>query len=60
MNFTNLVRQHWAALRALLVLTVIVGLAYPVFIWLVVQIPGLRTRPTDRSSRSTESRWAAG
>jgi K+-transporting ATPase ATPase C chain len=42
MNFTNLVRQHWAALRALLVLTVIVGLAYPIFIWLVAQIPGLR------------------
>ena len=33
MNFSNLARQHWAALRALLVLTVIVGLAYPVFIW---------------------------
>lgn len=42
MNFTNLVRQHWAALRALLVLTVILGIAYPVFIWLVAQIPGLR------------------
>ena len=34
--------MHWAAFRALLVLTVIVGLAYPVFIWLVAQIPGLR------------------
>ncbi len=42
MNFSNLVRQHWAALRALLVLTVIVGIAYPIFIWLVAQIPGLR------------------
>ncbi len=30
MNFSNLVRQHWAALRALLVLTVILGIAYPV------------------------------
>src|SRR6185312_138343 len=38
----HLVRQHWAALRALLVLTVILGLAYPVLIWLVAQIPGLR------------------
>ncbi|MDT5249871.1 MAG: hypothetical protein QOJ28_2505, partial [Mycobacterium sp.] len=26
MNISNLVRQHWAALRALLVLTVITGL----------------------------------
>src|SRR6476469_2244839 len=42
MRISNLVRQHWAALRALLVLTVIFGLAYPVFIWLVAQIPGLR------------------
>jgi K+-transporting ATPase ATPase C chain len=44
MKFSSLARQHWAALRALLVLTVIVGLAYPVFIWLVAQIPGLRDK----------------
>jgi K+-transporting ATPase ATPase C chain len=44
MTITNLVRQHWAALRALLVLTVIVGIAYPVFIWLVAQLPGLRDK----------------
>lgn len=44
MKFSNLVRQHTAALRALLVLTVIVGLAYPVFIWLVAQIPGLHDK----------------
>lgn len=42
MNFANLLRQHAAALRALLVLTVILGIGYPVFIWLVAQIPGLR------------------
>ncbi len=42
MKFSSLLRQHWAALRLLLVLTVIVGIAYPVFIWLVAQIPGLR------------------
>lgn len=44
MNFSSLVRQHWAALRALLVLTVIVGLGYPLFIWLVGQIPGLHDK----------------
>jgi K+-transporting ATPase ATPase C chain len=44
MKLSNLVRQHWAALRALLVLTAIVGLAYPLFIWLVVQLPGLRDK----------------
>jgi K+-transporting ATPase ATPase C chain len=42
MKLSNFVRQHWAAFRALLVLTVITGLAYPLFIWLVAQIPGLR------------------
>jgi K+-transporting ATPase ATPase C chain len=42
MKFSNFVRQHTAALRALLVLTVIVGLAYPITIWLIAQLPGLR------------------
>ena len=42
MNFSHFVRQHWAAFRALLVLTVIVGFAYPAVIWLVAQLPGLR------------------
>jgi K+-transporting ATPase ATPase C chain len=41
MTFNTLVRQHWAALRALLVFTVILGIGYPVFIWLVAQLPGL-------------------
>jgi K+-transporting ATPase ATPase C chain len=41
MKFSDFVRQHWAAVRALLVLTVITGLAYPLFIWLVAQVPGL-------------------
>jgi K+-transporting ATPase ATPase C chain len=42
MTFSNFVRLHWAALRALLVLTVITGLAYPLFVWAVAQLPGLR------------------
>src|SRR3954465_4763763 len=44
MKSSNIVRQHWAALRALLVLTVILGLAYPAFIWLVAQLPGLHDK----------------
>ncbi len=44
MNFSTVIRQHWAALRALLVLTVIVGIGYPLFIWLVAQIPGLKDK----------------
>lgn len=42
MTLSNLVRQHLAALRALLVLTVLLGLAYPALIWLVAQLPGLQ------------------
>lgn len=42
MKFSTIARQHWAALRALLVLTAILGLGYPVFIWLVAQAPGFR------------------
>jgi K+-transporting ATPase ATPase C chain len=44
MSFTTLVRQHTAALRALLVLTVILGIGYPVLIWLVAQLPGLQDK----------------
>lgn len=36
--------MHWAAFRALLVLTVITGIGYPLFIWLVAQIPGLHDK----------------
>ncbi|MEE2852652.1 MAG: potassium-transporting ATPase subunit C [Actinomycetota bacterium] len=42
MSLSNFVRLHWAALRTLLVLTVVTGLAYPAFVWLVAQFPGLR------------------
>jgi K+-transporting ATPase ATPase C chain len=41
MNISNLIRQHWAALRALLVLTVITGLAYPLLVWGIGLLPGL-------------------
>jgi potassium-transporting ATPase KdpC subunit len=44
MNFNNLIRQHWAALRALLVLTVITGFLYPAVVWLVAMLPGLHAK----------------
>jgi K+-transporting ATPase ATPase C chain len=44
MNISNLVRQHWAALRALLVLTVITGLAYPLLVWAIGLLPGLNDK----------------
>jgi potassium-transporting ATPase KdpC subunit len=44
MNISNLIRQHWAALRALLVLTVITGFVYPLVVWGVALLPGLHAK----------------
>jgi K+-transporting ATPase ATPase C chain len=44
MKFSNLIRQHVAAVRALLVLTVITGLAYPLLVWAIAQAPGLQDK----------------
>lgn len=41
MQFSTWIRQHFAALRALLVLTVITGIVYPLAVFAVAQIPGL-------------------
>jgi K+-transporting ATPase ATPase C chain len=44
--FNNLpasVRQHLAAVRALVVLTVVTGLAYPLVILVIAQLPGLKS-----------------
>ncbi|CAM3402481.1 potassium-transporting ATPase subunit C [Mycobacterium intermedium] len=44
MKLGNMIRQHLAALRALLVFTVILGLGYPLLIWLLALIPGLHAK----------------
>ncbi|MEU1980904.1 potassium-transporting ATPase subunit C [Nocardia sp. NPDC019395] len=44
MRLSTWVRQHLAALRALLVLTVITGIVYPVAVFAVAQVPGLRDK----------------
>ena len=44
MNYSTIIRQHWAALRALLVLTVITGLAYPALVWAASQLPPLQDK----------------
>lgn len=41
MLLSNVIRQHWAALRALLLFTVVLGLAYPLLIWLIARAPAL-------------------
>ncbi|MEB3021264.1 potassium-transporting ATPase subunit C [[Mycobacterium] crassicus] len=60
MRLAGMMRSHWAALRALLVLTAVLGVGYPVFIWLVAQIPGLHGRAegslvTDAAGRPVAS-----
>jgi len=44
MKFSAIVRQHWAALRALVLFTVVLGIGYPLFIWAVAQLPGLNDK----------------
>ena len=44
MRLPSWLAQHLAALRALLVLTVVTGLAYPLVITAVAQLPGLKHR----------------
>lgn len=44
MRMSTWIRQHLAALRALLVLTAITGIGYPVAVFVVAQIPGLHDK----------------
>src|SRR5664279_1289205 len=41
-SFPTSVRQHLAALRALVVLTVVTGIAYPLVVLVIAQFPGLK------------------
>ena len=43
-SFLNSLRQHVAALRMLIIFTVILGVAYPLVVTLIAQIPGLKSR----------------
>ena len=44
MKISTIARQHWAALRALLLFTTILGLAYPLLVWVIAQLPGLDSK----------------
>lgn len=41
--FNASIRQYFAAIRALLVLTVVTGLAYPLVVVVIAQVPGLKS-----------------
>jgi K+-transporting ATPase ATPase C chain len=43
-NLGNTVRQYTAALRMLVVFTVVLGVLYPLVVWAIAQIPGLQHR----------------
>lgn len=44
MRNSGLLRQTWAGLKILIVLTVVTGIVYPFAVWAVAQVPGLHAR----------------
>jgi K+-transporting ATPase ATPase C chain len=50
------IRRHLAAVRALLVLTVVTGVIYPLAVWTAAQVPGLRDRAAGSLIRATGGR----
>jgi potassium-transporting ATPase KdpC subunit len=58
MRLPTWLRQHLAAARVLLVLTVLAGLVYPLLVTAVAQLPGLR-RPADGSLVRRDGRTVA-
>lgn len=51
MRLPTWIRRHVAALRALLVLTVITGVLYPVAVWAIAFLPGLHERADGSTIR---------
>ncbi|HEY4460787.1 MAG TPA: K(+)-transporting ATPase subunit C [Pseudonocardiaceae bacterium] len=41
MKFSGLLRQTWAGLRIMVVLTILLGIIYPLAVWGVSRVPGL-------------------
>ncbi|MGI5200781.1 potassium-transporting ATPase subunit C [Spirillospora sp. CA-108201] len=58
MPYPTWVRQHVAALRALLVLTAVCGVAYPLAVFAVAQIPGLKSRADGSVVKTADGRTA--
>jgi K+-transporting ATPase ATPase C chain len=56
MRLPSWLRRHLAALRALLVLTVILGIAYPVTVWAVAFIPGLHHKAQGSMIKTADGR----
>ncbi|WP_255270927.1 potassium-transporting ATPase subunit C [Actinomadura madurae] len=58
MRYPNWLRVHLAAVRALLVLTAILGVAYPLAVYATGRLPGLKDR-ADGSVIMLDGRTAA-
>ncbi|MEV4144183.1 potassium-transporting ATPase subunit C [Amycolatopsis sp. NPDC049691] len=54
----TLVKQTWAGLRVLIVMTVLLGILYPLAVWAVARIPGLES--TAEGSIVTRNGQAVG
>ncbi len=52
------IRRHLAAVRALLVLTVVLGVVYPLAVWAVSIVPGLHGRAEGSLVRTADGRVA--
>lgn len=50
------IRQHLAALRALIVLTVILGICYPLLITVIAQLPGLKAKADGSLAETANGR----
>jgi K+-transporting ATPase ATPase C chain len=58
-NNSHFLREHWAALRALLALTVITGFAYPLLVWGIAQLPALHGKAEGSIITFAGKPWAA-
>jgi potassium-transporting ATPase KdpC subunit len=58
MRMPTWIRQHLAALRALLVLTALLGVAYPLAVFAVAQLPGLNGRADGSIVKTADGRSA--
>jgi K+-transporting ATPase ATPase C chain len=58
MRLPNPIRQHLAAIRALLVLTVVTGIVYPLAVWAVAQIPGLHDKAQGSTVKAPDGQTA--
>jgi potassium-transporting ATPase KdpC subunit len=56
MRLPSWIRQHLAAVRALLVLTVAVGVIYPLAVWAVAQLPGLHDKAQGSTVKAADGK----